>query len=71
MPKVSTVFFYPQGTYYASDLQRNNVPEECGEWYVMVLRDMLYRGVIDESTIVNLPGVYSGTVGGLRAIKGF
>lgn len=66
-----SVFFYPQGTYFTLDLKQNNIPEECGEWYIIVLQDMLRRGVVDNNTIVKIPGVYNGTVGQLRTQRNF
>lgn len=67
----ASVFFYPQGMYYTCDDRKNNIPEECGDWYVVVLKDQLRRGVIDNNTIINIPAVFSGPLGVLRQAKGF
>jgi hypothetical protein len=68
---VRSVFFYPQGTYYSCDIFKHNVPDECGDWYVLVLKDMLARGVVDDNTLVNIPSVFSGPLGVLRSAKQF
>lgn len=64
-----TVVFYPQGYYYTSDIRGNNIPSECGDWYVAVLRDQIRRGVIDNHTRVQIPAVYFGPLGTLRQAK--
>jgi hypothetical protein len=66
-----SVFFYPNGTYYTSDQFKSNMPAECGDWYVHVLKDQLSRGVIDDQTLVNIPAVFSGPLRVLRDLKGF
>lgn len=66
-----SVFLYPQGSYFTLDDKRNNIPEFCGKWYALVIKHLLAEGAIDNHTIVNLPGVYSGPVSRLREIEGF
>jgi hypothetical protein len=69
--KAAQVFFFPQGTYFTSTARKDNIREECGDWYVVVLRGQLRRGVVDDNTAVSVPTVFTGPLGVLRSAKGF
>jgi hypothetical protein len=53
---IETVFFFENGNYAAFDKQGQQVPDEQGSAWFVVLQDKLNRGVISEKTRVNMAG---------------
>lgn len=67
----ASVFFYAQGFYYTIDAKKNNVPSECSDWWLVVLKKLLAAGLVDDHCVVGVPTVYDGPLFVLRSSRNF
>jgi hypothetical protein len=64
-PTVQGIFFYPNGQMGCVDARNVALPGESYPWFLDFLRDRMARGVIDNSTIVRVPALWTVPVFGL------
>lgn len=70
-PPVKNLFFFPQGQVAATDADGQQVPSEQEPAWMVVLKDKVARGVVDDRTIVHLVGGHVVELGELRRRHGF
>lgn len=60
------IFFFTNGNVAACDERGQQVPEEQGQSWRVVLEEKASRGVVDDATIVHLPTGETTTYGEIR-----
>jgi hypothetical protein len=65
---IVTVTYYPHGYTGALDEKFNQSRDESEPWYVTVVRDLMRKGLVDDSTTINVPANYAGPVSHLRGM---